>query len=483
MLLERKNETHKWTWLAAGTALSVLSNLRFGIPELAWFASAPFLVHGILFDSRRDRIMLFISLLISASLMVAKIVTPPVGFWMIPLFSFPIGISSFILLLLALFVYRRLGPQVFVPAFAALSAAFEWLTYTFSEQSSWGSLAFTQADRLELVQTGSIAGIAGLSFVAALPSAAAAVWLVNGLREARAWSVISAALFLAANLYGSVRLLDEPSDRSVRIAAVASAVTAAEIPHVVANPSLAESKEDLLFARSKRASELGARVIVWTEAGTLVLPERAQALIDRAQNFARSLNVHLVLGAAVLVSKQPVQMENKYLWIRPDGSIADEYWKRHPVPGEGSIKGRTQAALINVDGIQMAGAICYDLDFPHISRELAKAGAEIIVVPSSDWRGIDPLHSRMARYMGTASGVSVVRSVRSAESFASDDRGRILASMPAAAGNRNSPEEGIMIAQVPAGSASLYAGTGDWFAWLCAAGSVAAVLLAAVRRR
>jgi apolipoprotein N-acyltransferase len=456
-------DARKAALLILGTVLSVLSNLRFAIPELAWVAGAPFLIYGIQYTTRRDYGWLFLAVLVSSSLTVAKIVTPPIGYWMIPLFSFPMAVTAFVLLWLVFAVYRRIGLHAFVFSYAALSASSEWLTYTFSEQSSWGSLAFTQADRLELVQLGSIAGIAGLSFLIALGSSLAAGIYLNGLKANRVSLAVFFAFFLAANVYGSYRLNHDSQGRRVSVAAIASPVPVEKISGIIANPALAETYEDTLFSRSKTAVERGARVIVWTEAGTLTTKEREPALLLRARKFAMEHGIHLVMAHAVLVSSSPVQMENKYLWIEPNGNTADDYWKRHPVPGEGSIQGKSRAKIIDVEGAAFSGAICYDFDFPHISRELALDGAQIIVVPSSDWKGIDPLHSRMARYMAVSAGTAVVRSVRASESFAADSRGRILASMGA-----NDPD-GIMIASVPAETdPTLYRRTGDVFAWICA---------------
>lgn len=456
-------ERKKAALLLLGTALSVLSNLRFAVPELAWAAGAPFLIYGIQYRSSKDYAWLFLAVFVSSTLAVAKIVTPPIGYWMIPLFSFPMAASTFLLLLLVFAVYRRLGLHVFVYAYAAISAAAEWLTYTFSEQSSWGSLAFTQADRLELVQLGSIAGIAGLSFLVALGSSLAAATILHGVKQNQ-WSIaMFAALFLAANAYGSWRLNQDSGGRRITVAAIASPIPVEKISEVLQNTALAEPLEETLFERSRTAAKRGARVLVWTEAGTIAAKDRAPALLVRTRKLAQELGVHIVMAHAVLVSTNPVQMENKYLWIDPEGNTRDDYWKRHPVPGEGSIQGSSRAKIIDVDGAAFSGAICYDMDFPHIARELAADGARIIVVPSSDWKGIDPLHSRMARYMAVSAGTAVVRAVRASESFAADSRGRILASMSA------DDSEGVMIASVPVdGEPALYAKTGDVFAWICA---------------
>jgi apolipoprotein N-acyltransferase len=61
----------------------------------------------------------------------------------------------------------------------------------------------------------------------------------------------------------------------------------------------------------------------------------------------------------------------------------------------------------------------------------ARQGAELVVLPSSDWRGIDPAHTLMTRVRAIEGGFSLVRSARWAASGAFDARGRVRGWMPA----------------------------------------------------
>jgi apolipoprotein N-acyltransferase len=186
-----------------------------------------------------------------------------------------------------------------------------------------------------------------------------------------------------------------------------------------------------------------------------------------------------VMAYGVLASASPLRIENKYLWIRANGSLADEYWKRHPVPGEGSIPGKKAAQVIAFPEGNLSGAICYDYDFPQIALSNVRAGAGLAVIPAGDWRGIDPLHSDMARVMGVATGMSILRSVRSATSFASDPYGRVKAAM-----RFYEPGAGVMTADLPAVAVpTLYARTGDVLPWLAVAFLLLAVALTLWRRR
>lgn len=77
---------------------------------------------------------------------------------------------------------------------------------------------------------------------------------------------------------------------------------------------------------------------------------------------------------------------NRAFFISPDGTVEfqdkqvmtrfeDEEWMV-------SSPSKKELKLFNVDGIQIGISICFDIEFPDFSRELALNGAQIIVAPS-----------------------------------------------------------------------------------------------------
>ncbi|MGN6207312.1 hypothetical protein [Asticcacaulis sp.] len=72
-------------------------------------------------------------------------------------------------------LYHRVSPTAAVLGFAAMIAAIEYLYGLVSPNGSFGALGYTLVDVLPLLQTASVAGIAGLSFLAALIPAGLAV--------------------------------------------------------------------------------------------------------------------------------------------------------------------------------------------------------------------------------------------------------------------------------------------------------------------
>jgi apolipoprotein N-acyltransferase len=205
--------------------------------------------------------------------------------------------------------------------------------------------------------------------------------------------------------------------------------------------------------------------VVWNEVATLVQPSGEEAFVARGRALARELGIDLVLAYGVLERRHPVLFDNKYLFISDGGEILDEYQRHHPVPGEPSIRGTGPLRLLERPYGRVGGAICYDYDFPALAREHARGGADLVVVPSSDWRGIDPVHTFMARVRGIENGFALVRSVRWAPSGAFDAHGRTRGFMTAIDDN-----DGVMVARLPVGRIpTLAASIGDLPVGLAAA--------------
>jgi len=105
---------------------------------------------------------------------------------------------------------------------------------------------------------------------------------------------------------------------------------------------------------------------------------------------ARRLSVVIVLGG--MKNRTDEGIYNSALVIDRDGTVAGRYDKLHLF--DANIGGQSFEAssverpgngpvLVDVDGVRIGLTICYDVRFPELSRELAAAGAEILLVPSA----------------------------------------------------------------------------------------------------
>jgi len=123
------------------------------------------------------------------------------------------------------------------------------------------------------------------------------------------------------------------------------------------------------------------------------IPGRTSLEIQAA---ARALGVHVVWPTYRRGPERGV-VYNSSILIGPDGAIVGIYDKTHPFPVERSDCGGwttvgTRADIYETPLGTIGMIICYDGDFPELSRLLAIKGAEVIVRPSALLRSYDIWH-------------------------------------------------------------------------------------------
>lgn len=109
-------------------------------------------------------------------------------------------------------------------------------------------------------------------------------------------------------------------------------------------------------------------------------------------DFAKDHNVWISVGS-VAVPSMDEKVINRSLLIDRSGQITNRYDKLHlfdiqlsenevyresarVTPGQAAVLSHTDWAVIG-------HSICYDLRFPHLYRQMAQAGAEILAIPSA----------------------------------------------------------------------------------------------------
>ena len=129
------------------------------------------------------------------------------------------------------------------------------------------------------------------------------------------------------------------------------------------------------------------------QARTLNLEENDHTLAA-LQLKATAHGIWLLIGSLALLSGDPDgRFANRSFLIAPDGSIAAKYDKIHMFDvdvsetesyreSEGYRPGQN-AALAQTPFGKIGMTVCYDLRFPHLYRQLAQAGADILTVPAA----------------------------------------------------------------------------------------------------
>lgn len=465
-----------WMLAFAGVALTVLASNRVSIALAGWLAPVPLAILATRLRGWRGRLTLLGVCVAGLTLQTLKIVSPPVPFAFAFAFGVPIGSASWLTLVLWDAIRRRAGPAWSIHAFAALTAIMDYVGYALSPGGAWASSVNGQVENLPLLQLAALGGLTLVALVMAWAVGAAVALLVTP-PDRLPWrhALAVAGLVVVAHGWGALRLdATESGAATVRVAAVT-----VDFPDRMSSMEDLRGNLEVLFERSELAARRGAQIVVWNELATLLDPREEPMLVARGSTFAGQHGVDLVMAYGTIESRMPFRIQNAYAWIGADGHLIERYRKHFLPPGEPVAAGDAPLRAHDRPWGRTAGAICYDYDSPALARVHARDGAALVVLPSSDWRGIDPQHALMARVRAIEGGMSVVRPVRAATSMAFDPYGRVRASM--SAWERN---ERVMLATVPVARVPTpYAAVGDWPAVIAAALAVSATVAAVCASR
>lgn len=448
---------HPGWYLLVGSILIALSHVSFGVDLLAWISMVPFLLYLHRTKGFRSRILFSIVLFLTWILAISKIITDPIPPILVILYALPITIIH----LPGYLIWSKIkNSKVKMLIFPMVMVVFEWIQYTLTPFASWGAAAYTQVDSMATAQIVSLFGIAGLSFLIYwINSVLAGILIYPEYQSA----LVPSTLLLILIIWGHLRM-DSSRSRGTETMVVAAVGTDSEIAGLPL-PSMDKNVADIrgVFERTKKVAAMGAQLVVWNEAAFYILPDQENMWKDSIRNLATEFNTNILASYVVPFNDDKFYYHNKYVFVLSDGSIDQEYLKHQPVPGEPAIKGLSHQQSAWIDSVRIGGAICYDYDFPYLARDNRKAGADIIGLPASDWRGIDPLHTQMAAFRAIEQGNSIVRSTRFGLSAAITPYGIMTAQMSSFDSNSK-----IMLAQVPLHPVrTLYSVIGDLFIWIC----------------
>jgi len=458
--IDIKNIKAHW-FLLIGIISMTLSHMTFSIDIVGWISMVPFLIYLNITKGWKSRLLFALALIIAWSFIVLKIITPPIPYMLIFLYSIPISLIH----LPAYLIWAKYKDRRFsILIFPAMMVLLEWIQYTFTPLASWGVAAYTQTQSMYVIQFLSVFGIAGLSFLIYWVNISITNLIVKNERSLIAFKLPIAILCFVL-LFGALRY-EIGKSKGVDTITVAAVGTDSEISGLpIPSRTINENDIEELFNRTKTASAFGAKIVVWNEAAFYLKPANEEFWIDSMKQLAHKSNVTLVASYILLVSESPFRYEDKYLLIDSTGKIINSYLKHQPVPGEPAIKGTNPLQIFEVQGTNLGGAICYDYDFPYLAKEYGNIKADIVAVPSSDWRGIDPLHTRMAAFRAVEQGHSVLRSTRFGLSAAINPYGEMSSQMSSFDSNNK-----IMISQLPLkGISTVYSVIGDILVYLCIA--------------
>ncbi len=135
-----------------------------------------------------------------------------------------------------------------------------------------------------------------------------------------------------------------------------------------------------------------------------VAPEESDPALARFRALAKELGIHLHIGSMAirLGESGEDRVANRAFLIAPSGDIRARYDKIHAFDadlagGESYRESRlyrpgNEAVVADLPWARLGLSICYDVRFPHLYRALAKAGADVLAVPSAFTRTTGEAH-------------------------------------------------------------------------------------------
>lgn len=164
----------------------------------------------------------------------------------------------------------------------------------------------------------------------------------------------------------------------------------------------------------KEAAAAGADFVMFPEVCNMIEPDRAQCrakarpaaedeTLTRLREGAAELGVWVLVGSIVAQSEDtPGKLVNRSFMIDDKGGIVGAYDKMHLFDvdvGSGDIyresdtyRPGTGVTLVPTPWGVFGMTVCYDMRFPHLYRDLARAGAVMLSAPSAFTRPTGEAH-------------------------------------------------------------------------------------------
>ncbi|MEO1776289.1 MAG: carbon-nitrogen hydrolase family protein [Pseudomonadota bacterium] len=130
-----------------------------------------------------------------------------------------------------------------------------------------------------------------------------------------------------------------------------------------------------------------------TQQRAVLCEEEADPTLARLRAVAAEVGIWLSIGSLALQSGADERFVNRQFLIAPDGAIAARYDKIHmfdvTLGGEESYRESAgyrpgeRAVVADTPLGRLGLTICYDMRFPALYGAVARAGAEVITVPSA----------------------------------------------------------------------------------------------------
>ncbi len=313
-------------------------------------------------------------------------------------------------------------------------------------------------------------GVYGLSFVFATLAAALALVVLRRKRKELFWLAPLLVLPLLPAL--------PPPQAGDRTALLVQPNVPEDFEWTPA--SLHQFERSLLDLSLGASFKSPAAILVWPEAPIPLYYDLDPGIRLDAQALAQAAHAYFLFGSVgAAPNGDPT---NSAILLDPLGRFAGRYDKNYLVPfGEyipplfGWVKRITQEAgdfapghgfpVLPIDRHKMGVFICYESAFPHLVRQFAAHGADLLVNISNDgYFGTSAAreqHLKLVRMRAAENGRWILRATNDGITAAIDPAGRVAATTAPFARTVTAVSYGYRA------QPAFYSLHGDWFAWGC----------------
>ncbi len=470
----------------AGMGLSAVSGLLltasmpgFDVPFLGWIALVPLLLVISTSPVKQQYVLALpfgVLLSIGVHNWYPNILPPVMGYFLIV----AVGMFYAGMIQLGIWLQSRLPGALKLLALPVVWAAVEFVKFIAPVVEDWWFVLLAKsAWRFPpALQILSLTGFPGLSFLVMLANVAIAGLVIRQLRIRKGVipkraSIAALVVVAGVLLWGALTIPAAPAD-TFTIAALTDMVN--QDPDILStsefaledfgtstnSPKTSQAIFDLDAALTRQVAAQQPDFVVWSE------NEFAEAddphFMDQLKGLAAETGSYIV---ADVVWHAPTGMHDTALMVSPAGVEAGRRAKINTTDGEenvGFVPGTLDYPVFDTPYGKVGLGVCWDRHRLFITRELARNGAQIVLMTvDDDFNGtpwFPPFHAsdgvfravenRTAFGLGTINGLSMVI----------DPFGRIVAE-----GKIN--ERGVILGEVfTTQDGALYIRWGDWFGWL-----------------
>jgi apolipoprotein N-acyltransferase len=387
------------------------------------------------------------------------------------------------------------------PTWALATAPFlwvgaEWLRGHLFGGFPWGTLGYSQHQRLPVIQIAELGGVHAVSLVLVVVNAALAGAFLLRWRGAVSGVVLGAVLVGATLGFGTWRLREPLPGGQGPPPRVAIMQPSIEQP-MKWDPDHAAVVLRIYQELTRQAGAERPALIVWPETAAPTALRRDPALLRLLTTMSAEIGVPLLVGSIDVLDGSPARLTNTAFLVGEQG-IAERYDKIHLVPfGEyvplssviGFVRGwaefiadlepGSRAVVFPGPPAPFGVVICYEGIFPDLFRDFVNNGARLMVNMTNDgWFGRTSgpgQHLAMYPFRAVEHRIAVVRAANTGVSAFIAPTGQIVRHLGLFS-------RGVISDQVPLRQGrTLFTRLGDWVAWLSLGLAAASVGVASRR--